>query len=150
RGWIESQVPKTIIVADKKGPEVQLVTVVVAKRDLFFGDRLTNEFVQEVQWPANLVPAGSFKSANELMAGDRPAVRPISTNEPILASKLTGEGERATLSSIVTDDMRAVTISVNDVLGVAGYVLPGDRVDILLTREAMTSILLQNIKILGI
>src|SRR5262245_30845274 len=150
RGWIEAQVPKTIIVADKKQPEVQLATVVVAKRDLFFGDRLTNEFVQEVQWPANLVPAGAFKNASELAGQGRTVVRPIATNEPILASKLTGEGERATLSSVVTDDMRAVTISVNDVLGVAGYVLPGDRVDILLTREAMTNILLQNIKILGI
>lgn len=150
RGWIEAQVPKTIILADKKEPQVALATVVVAKRDLFFGDRLGSEFVEEVQWPANLVPAGSFKSASELTAQGRTVVRPIATNEPILVSKLSGEGARATLSSLVTDDMRAVTISVNDVLGVAGFVLPGDRVDILLTREASTSILLQNIKILGI
>lgn len=150
RGWIEAQVPKTVIVADKKEPQIPLTTVVVAKRDLFFGDRLGSEFVEEVQWPANLVPAGSFKSANELTAQGRTVVRPIARNEPILVSKLSGEGGRATLSSVVTDDMRAVTIRVSDVLGVAGFVLPGDRVDILLTREASTSILLQNIKILGI
>jgi pilus assembly protein CpaB len=155
RGWLEAQVPKPLIVSEKKGPAVELVTVVVARRDLFFGDKLVGDFVEETQWPAKLVPAGSFNSAKELLAQSRVVVRPIAKNEPILPAKLSGEGGRATLSSIVADDMRAVTIRVNDVLGVAGFVLPGDRVDILLTRELgkdnpITDIVLQNMKVLGI
>src|SRR5262245_38886530 len=150
RGWIEAQVPKTYVVADKKEPKVELATVVVAKRDLFFGDKLVDEFLEEVQWPANVAPAGSFKSAKELIAQGRVVVRPIAKNEPVLPAKLSGEGGRATLSAVVADDMRAVTIRVNDVNGVAGFVLPGDRIDILLTRETSTNILLQNIKVLGI
>jgi pilus assembly protein CpaB len=155
RGWIEAQVPKTIVVAEAKTePTIPLDTIVVARRDLFFGDKLVGDFVQEVQWPADTVPAGSFKSAEELLKQSRSVVRPIARNEPILASKLSGEGGRATLSAVVTDAMRAVTIRVNDVLGVAGFVLPGDRVDILLTRggegSLITDILLQNMKVLGI
>lgn len=153
RGWLEAQVPKTLVVAEKNEPQVELATVVVARRDLFFGDRLVGDFIEETQWPAKLVPAGSFKSAKELLAQGRVVVRPIAKNEPILPAKLSGEGGRATLSSVLTDEMRAVTIRVNDVLGVAGFVLPGDRVDILLTRgkdNPITDILLQNIKILGI
>ena len=57
-------------------------------------------------------------------------------DEPVLASKITGPGQRATLSAALTEGMKAVSIRVNDVLGVAGFVLPGDRVDILLTRVA--------------
>jgi pilus assembly protein CpaB len=59
-------------------------------------------------------------------------------------------GERATLSAVVDDGMRALSVRINDVLGVAGFVLPGDRVDILLTRKSFTDILLQNVKVLAI
>ena len=61
---------------------------------------------------------------------------PIEANEPVLASKITGSGQRATLSAVLKDGMKAVTIRVNDVEGVAGFVLPGDRVDVVLTRRA--------------
>ncbi|MCK5275102.1 MAG: Flp pilus assembly protein CpaB, partial [Alphaproteobacteria bacterium] len=89
----------------------------------------------------------------------RVVLRSIQTNEPVLNSKLSGAGGKATLSTILDKEMRAVTIRVNDVNGVAGFVLPGDRVDVLLTREEnqasrnknpITDFLLQNIKVLGI
>jgi pilus assembly protein CpaB len=155
RGWIEAQVPKTIVMTEPSAPAIALATVVVAKKDLFFGDRLNEGLLEEAQWPTERVPAGSFKSIDELLKQHRQVVRPIAKNEPVMASKLSGEGGRATLSAVVNDEMRAVTIRVDDVLGVAGYVLPGDRVDILLTRELakgnpITNILLQNIKVLGI
>jgi pilus assembly protein CpaB len=68
---------------------------------------------------------------------------------------VTGPGQRASLSAVITSGMRATTIRVNDVLGVAGFVLPGDRVDIMLTRQIIqdqpiTDVLLQNVKVLGI
>jgi pilus assembly protein CpaB len=83
-------------------------------------------------------------------------LRTIEANEPILSSKVSGEGEKATLSAIISEEMRAMTIRVNDVIGVAGFIVPGDRVDVLLTREEggdknqITDILLQNVKVLGI
>ena len=80
--------------------------------------------------------------------------RPIETNEPVLKSKVSGFGGRAILSSMIAPDMRAMTIRINDVSGVAGFVLPGDHVDIILIRDfggsPVTDILLQNIKVLGI
>ena len=152
RGWLESQVPEPVIVTEEKVP---LTTVVVAKRNLFFGDRLREDFLEERPWPKDTVPDGSFTKIAELTESERVVIRQVSRNEPILNSKITGEGGRASLSTQITQSMRAITIRVNDILGVAGFVLPGDRVDLLLTREVsknspVTSILLQNVKILGI
>jgi pilus assembly protein CpaB len=75
-------------------------------------------------------------------------------NEPILKSKITGPGQRASLAAIIETGMKALTIRVNDVNGVAGFVLPGERVDILLTRnldkeESWADVLLQNVKVLA-
>ena len=77
------------------------------------------------------------------------------TNEPILATKITGPGQRATLSALLGEGMKAVTVRVNDVEGVGGFVLPGDRVDIALTRQAdkgvaTSDVILQNIRVLAI
>jgi pilus assembly protein CpaB len=103
------------------------------------------------------LPAGAFKKLDELLTGEpRMVLQAMEENEPILAGKVTGPGGRATLSAIIDQGMRAITLRVNDVLGVAGFVLPGDRVDILLTRQIekesplITDVLLQNIKVLGI
>ena len=152
RGWIESQVPEPVVITEEKVP---LTTVVVARRNLFFGDRLRDDFLEERSWPSETVPEGSFAKIEELTAEERVVIRQIARNEPILRSKITGEDGRASLSAQITSSMRAITIRVNDILGVAGFVLPGDRVDLLLTREIsdnnpVTSILLQNVKILGI
>jgi pilus assembly protein CpaB len=100
-------------------------------------------------------PAGSFGSIKELTSTKRVVLTPIETNEPILASKITGSGQRATLSAVIKDGMKAVTIRVNDVEGVAGFVLPGDRVDVVLTRQldknqATTEVVLQNTRVLAI
>jgi pilus assembly protein CpaB len=151
RDWIESQIPEPVVVTKDKVP---LTTVVVARRDLFFGDRLRPSFIEERPWPKGNLPEGSFTKAADVMAGDPVVIRQISKNEPILRTKLTGEGGRASLSAKVTQTMRAVSLRISDILGVAGYVLPGDRVDILLTRDVagspITDILLQNVRILGI
>jgi len=135
-----------------------LTKVVVARTTLFFGNRINAEQVRVVDWPADSVPQGAFNSADELLAGEEPrtVLRTIEAHEPILASKISGAGEKATLSAIITEEMRAMTIRVNDVIGVAGFIVPGDRVDVLLTREEagvkdqITDILLQNVKVLGV
>ena len=80
---------------------------------------------------------------------------PIESNEPVLSVKITGAGQRATLSALVGDGMKAVSVRVNDVEGVGGFVLPGDRVDVVLTRQmdkgnATTEVVLQNARVLAV
>ncbi len=154
RAWLER--PEPTVVAEQQS-QMALTKLVVARTTLFFGNRINAEQVREVNWPADSMPPGAFTSADELLAGEEPrtVLRTIEVNEPILASKISGAGEKATLSAIISEEMRAMTIRVNDVIGVAGFVVPGDRVDVLLTREEgeenqITDILLQNVKVLGV
>ncbi len=139
--------------SDAKPPAMR--TVVVANAPLRFGTPLANGLLREVAWPEGAVPEGSFSSINEMLSpGKRIVLAPIEPNEPVLAPKLTGPGQRATLSATLAPGMKAVTVRVNDIEGVAGFVLPGDRVDILLTRRAdksgMTDVVLQNTRVLAI
>lgn len=113
--------------------------VVVAARSIELGQALTPDMLRLQPWPATAVPEGSFTQVSELTGGEgRVALRTIAPNEPILASRISGEGGRATLSATIADGHRAVAIRVNDVIGVAGFVLPGDFVDVLLTRSEDT------------
>jgi pilus assembly protein CpaB len=130
-------------------------TIVVAARPLRFGDELTAMSLREVPWPEDALPAGAFSKSADLTAGKRVVLLPIDTNEPILASKITGPGQRATLSALLGNGMKAVTVRVNDVEGVAGFVLPGDHVDVVLTRTgekntAVSDIVIQDVRVLGI
>ena len=131
-------------------------TVVVASQPIGRGVALTPSVLKVAHFPKEYVPVGSFATVQEATAGGvRRALRPISANEPILPDRVTGAGGRANLSATMTPGMRAVTFRSNDVAGVAGFVLPGDRVDILLTREIsddnpVTDVLLQNVRVLGI
>jgi pilus assembly protein CpaB len=152
RSWILGQAPRPA----GEVVQAQLVQVVAAATSLKFGDRLVKENLRLVDWPTGSVPEGAFKSVDELLGAEsRVALQAMQPNEIILASKITGPGQRASLSAVISAGMRAMTIRVNDVLGVAGFVLPGDRVDIMLTREIVkdqpiTDVLLQNVTVLGI
>ena len=131
-------------------------TIVVAKEPLRFASELAAQKLAEVPWPADAVPAGAFASISDIMrGGTRLVLSPIEVNEPVLTLKLTGPGERATLSALVQPGKKAVTIRVNDVDGVGGFVMPGDRVDVVLTRQvdkgnATTDVVLQNVRVLAI
>jgi pilus assembly protein CpaB len=155
RSWISGQVARqeqTTVVQ-----QMELTTVVVATAPLRFGNELLREHVKVIEWPATALPEGVFQNIDDLIDSERPRVvlQSIEVNEPILLTKVTGPGERASLSTIISEGMRALTIRVNDVAGVAGFVLPGDRVDLLLTREVIkdqpiTDVLMQNVRVLGI
>jgi pilus assembly protein CpaB len=128
-------------------------TIVVASKPLRFGTELGAMSLREIAWPNEAVPAGAFSGIADLTSSRRVVLTAIEANEPILASKITGSGQRATLSAVLQDGMKAVTIRVNDVEGVAGFVLPGDRVDVVLTRQqekmvAAADVVLQNVVIL--
>jgi pilus assembly protein CpaB len=138
-------------------------TLVVAAQPLRFGKLVEPSSLRVIEWPADSIPEGAFRTLEEIM-GDgkqsRYVMTAIEQAEPILNSKITGPGQRATLSAALSPGMKAVSIRVNDVLGVAGFVLPGDRVDIMLTRQVdssaegmkggYTDVLLQGVKVLAI
>ena len=131
-------------------------TIVVAARQLPFGTQLTNESVREIPWAAAVSPEGSFVSKEALFKdGRRISLATIQQNEPILNSKITGPGERASLSTVLDKDKRAITIRVDDVRGVAGFILPNDRVDVVLIRTGSDSsrqsdLLLQDVKVIAV
>lgn len=144
--------------ASTDSPKVAVGTVVVARTPLAFGTELSPELLREAQWPNESRPEGAFSSIEELLGNERRvALRSIAPNEPVLKDKVSGYGGRAALSQIIEEGMRAVTIRVNDVSGAGGFVLPGDRVDILHTvnpsgdlTNTVTNILLQDIRVLAI
>jgi pilus assembly protein CpaB len=156
QSWLNSQndarlknMPQPVAMKTRK--------IVVADAPLRFGVEVTARNLREVPWPEHAVPDGSFASVDALLsAGKRMVLTAIAANEPILASKITGPGQRATLSAVITPGMKAVTVRVSDIEGVAGFVLPGDRVDIMLTRNAerggagSSDVVLQNIRVLAI
>jgi len=136
---------------------VKTRTIVVASRPLRFGNPLTKQQLTEVDWPTGAIPEGSFSSMDQLLNGQKRSVlASIEKNEPVLKWKITGPGQRASLSALISDNgLKAVTIRVDEIKGVAGFVLPGDRVDIYLTRtdeikQQFTDLLLRNIKVLAI
>jgi pilus assembly protein CpaB len=155
--WLSSQ--RVALAAGEKTPTN---TIVVAAVPLKFGDVLSPDKLREIPWSASSLPAGAFKTVAELQdkdKGNRQALQTLGANEPVLATKITGPGQRATLSAVLDEGMRAVSIRVNDVLGVAGFVFPGDRVDILLTRnqrddtgneQSFVDVLLQSVKVLAV
>jgi pilus assembly protein CpaB len=153
--WLNNQASMQARNAPKP-TQVASQTVVVAKQPLRFGTELNASMLHEVPWPSDSLPAGAFAKINDIMSGGRRVVlAAIEANEPVLALKITGAGQRATLSALVKPGMKAVTIRVNDVEGVGGFVLPGDHVDIVLTRQlekgsATTQVVLQNTRVLAV
>ncbi len=152
RAYLENQ--RQMLAEQGKGDEVA-ETLVVASEALRFGQRLTPTVLREIPWPVGQRPAGSFTTIEEMIAeGDRFVLQPIEAAEPVLTGKITGAGQRATLSATLEDGMKAMAIRVNDVNGVAGFVLPGDRVDILLIRaeneNTFVDVLLQGVKVIAI
>ena len=134
QGWLNYQAELSRRVVAPKEKPVATRTIVIAAGPLRFGTHVNADSLREVAWPDEALPAGTFGSITEVMSGGKRIVlASIEKNEPILRSKITGPGQKATLSAVIQDGMRAVTIRVNDVEGVGGFVLPGDHVDVLAT-----------------
>lgn len=139
---------------------VGMTKVAVATVPLAYGTDITPDKVKFVDYPANSVPEGSFSNYQQLTPeGKRRVVlRAMTMNEPILASKLGGEGLGPSIAYLLPDGMRAAAVRVNDVSGVAGFIQPTDAVDVLITRQmpgegterSVTDVLLQNVKVIAI
>ncbi len=134
-------------------------TIVVAAAPLGFGAQLSRENVKEIPWDTSAFPEGAFATTLELLSdGRRMTLASIARNEPVLRSKITAPGQRAALSSMLDTGKRAVTVRVDDVRGVAGFIQPGDLVDVVLirtgtetrTKEGYSDVILQSAKVLAI
>ena len=113
--------------------EISLPTtsVVIAAADLALGAALRREDLRAIAWPADDVPAGSFADPQEVIG--RGLIQSLAENEAVLPSKLAPIEAGAGLPPVIPQGMRALSVRVNDVIGVAGYVLPGNRVDVVAT-----------------
>ncbi len=132
--------------------------VVVANADIRLGAKLEPTMLRVVDWPTDSLPSGSFDNANLLVGPNAPvALREMRKDEIILGYKLSSYGARGGLPSLIPEDKRAVALPVDEISGVAGFIAPGNYVDILHTSTAgrsddipVTRVLLQNVQVVGI
>ncbi len=128
-------------------------SVVVAASSISPGERIGASNLKVVSWPMSAAIAGSVSRPDTLEG--RVAVTPIQPGEPILEARLAPQGSRAGLNALITPGFRAMTVKVNEVVGVAGFALPGNYVDILVTvedgnRQRVSKIVLEKILVLAV
>jgi len=111
----------------------QVEKVAVAVQEINMGQKLTSNMFKLISWPAGNVPDQAF-SSTELLEG-RVTKSSLQVGEPVLGSKLAPEGSMGGLSAVIAEGKRAITVRVNDVVGVAGFALPGNFVDIIVNTE---------------
>jgi pilus assembly protein CpaB len=113
--------------------EVGAIPAVVAARNVPVGTMLVKEDLKIVDWPARTPLHGGFKSIDQVT--NRGVVVSLAENEPVTEPKLAAVGTGAGLAPTIPSGMRAISVRVNEVIGVAGFVIPGSRVDLLVTVE---------------
>ncbi len=168
RGWIEGALEDEFASKQATFQNVDIATqnlrpVLVADAQLNFGDVLSRENLRLVDMPYDLLPEGSYSSFEDLFSGSNQktvVLTRMGYNEPLIGFKISGPGGRGSLSALISEGKRATAIRVTDVAGVAGFVLPGDSVDVIYTRNEdsrrggdgilYSDVLLQNVKVLGI
>ena len=148
-----------LVSAQKEAEPTGTSKVAVAAVPLAFGVDVTPDKVRFVDYPNGSIPPGSFRDLSQLLPEGkrRVALLPIGVNEPILASKLSASGAGASIAALLPDGMRAATVRINDVSGVAGFIQPNDTVDVLITRTLpggdqrtqANDILLQNVRVIA-
>jgi pilus assembly protein CpaB len=143
--WVEERT--------RPGADTAGTPVVVAALDIPFGQKIEQAHVKVVEWPSGNTPKGAF--SDPLLLEGRIAKQSFLPGEVILEERVVEHLGGSTLASIVEPNKRAVTVRVNDVIGVAGFLLPGNRVDILSTKSkgrdnAVTETILQDVKVLAV
>ena len=133
--------------------EMKTVGVVVAQHPLKLGTRITSDHVKLVQWPANAPVANSFSKIEDVL--NRGLISTLDENEPLTGSKLAALEAGAGLPPSIPPGMRAISLKVNEVVGVAGFVVPGTRVDVMVTlsgknrdEDSTTRVVLSNAQVL--
>jgi len=136
-----------------KTAEVRTIDVVVAQHPLKLGTRITADHVKVVQWPANAPVANSFSKVEDVL--NRGLISEVDENEPLTNSKLAALEAGAGLPPSIPPGMRALSVKVNEVIGVAGFVVPGTRVDVMVTlpgktrdEDSTTRVVVSNVQVL--
>jgi pilus assembly protein CpaB len=134
--------------------EPKRANIVLSARSLPVGAVVSERDVKVVSWPGDAVPSGYIRSVKDAVG--RGIITPVAENEPLLEGKVSTKDAGGGLPIIIRDGMRAVSVKVDEVIGVAGFVLPGTRVDVMLTLDkkdgrpqSTTKTLLQNVQILA-
>lgn len=136
----------------------EVAAIVVARGEIAYGAPISFEMVRLQEWPEEAIPPEAFTSLEAVLGTSdqepRRARRSMVAGEPVLRNKVSEFGEKVTIADLIDPTKRAMAIRVNDVSGVAGFVTPGDRVDVLLTRRLdnnnmITSTVLQDIVVRG-
>src|SRR4029077_16241484 len=131
-------------------------TLVIAAVPLPLGTRLDASNTRLIQWPANQQVAGMFSRVEDV--ANRAIITPLAQNEPVLEGKLAAKESGAGLSATIPEGMRGLSVAVNEVVGVAGFVIPGTMVDVLVTGRMMgqkaaqgdiTRTILENVRVLA-
>lgn len=139
------------------------VSLVVARADIGYGQRLESKHLTVVRVPKDAVPAGAFTTVAQVLAQDNGGapvtLQAIAAREPLLPTKLSGPGARPSVAAEIAPGMRAYTIGVSEVSGVGGHALPGDHVDVVLMRNLakdedqkilVSEVVIQNVRVLGV
>jgi pilus assembly protein CpaB len=131
-----------------------LNNVVVAKVDIPAGTKVIAEQLETVQYPSNAMPNGVFESPDKLVG--RVAIVAVAQREPVTDYKLAPEGSAGGLSAVIPEGYRAMTVKVDDVVGISGFIMPGALVDVVVVinpteqqQNPISKIVLQNIKVLA-
>lgn len=145
--WLQEQRGMAAVVEEQP-----TVNVIVAAREIPYGQVIEESHLRQVAWPADSAPADVFTTKEELIG--KIVNQAALQGDLMLSARVVERLEGSRLSSLIAPNMRAITVRVDDVNGVAGFLLPGNRVDVLATRlinqRASTRTLLQDIKVLAI
>lgn len=134
-----------------------VTSVAVATADLNLGEPLGPNQIHMVSWPSGSVPTGAFTDTKELEG--RVVRTSLARGEPVIESKLAPVGTKGGLSAVIADGSRAITVRVNDVVGVAGFALPGNYVDVIVNTQeqqgktdgqSISKIVLEHILVLAV
>jgi len=161
--YVNSQKPAPAPVQVAQAPQGPGTPVVVAASPIKRGVTLDPSALKVVNYPSGSVPDGSFSTVTQLTGEksvQRVALRDLVPGEAILPGQVSAPGGHLNLAGLITPGMQAVAIRSNELSGVAGFVLPGDHVDVLLTRslptvdgrppETVTQVLAQDVRVLGV
>ena len=111
--------------------------IAVATADINLGQKLNQDMVKMVDWPASSIPTDSFTEVSKL--DGRVLKTSVQRGEPLMESKLAPVGTQGGLSAVIAEGKRAITVRVNDVVGVAGFALPGNYVDIIVNTQQVST-----------
>lgn len=145
--WIQTQTTPA------RAAGLATTPILVAAFDLDYGERIQASSLKTLAWPTDSIPEGVLREPTAAVG--KVANQTILRGEPVTSRRLVDQVGGSTLASMITPEKRAVTVRVNDVIGVAGFLLPGNRVDVLATRmtrdrRADTRTVLQNMRVLAV